>query len=241
MPSAQRVAPLQPVINKQFTSWSYSRLQDYDPKRGGCPRFAAWKHLARVPTAGSPAMDRGTRVHKGAEDVVLGKTAKVLPELKSVAPVLKQLQTLKRAVQVEAMWGFDRQWQPCDWKDWKNCWLRVKMDVHYIAPTAPVLEMIDWKTGRPKPDQHKEQLKLYGVSGLVRYPSVDKAHGVLHYTDHAGVKEELTVPRKDERTLIRYWEKSVAVMFKDTRFAPSPGPKCRWCDFSKSKGGACEF
>lgn len=232
--------PIKPVITKQFKSWSYSRLQDYDPKRGGCPRFAAWKHLAKLPTAGSPAMDRGNMVHTGAEGFVLGTVKKLLPELKLVKPVLAQLQGLKRRVQTEAQWGFNRQWEPVAWDDWTNCWLRVKMDVHYLSPSAPVLEMIDWKTGKPKPEAHKEQLKLYGVSGLVRFPDVQRAHGVLHYTDH-GTKEELTVQRREKVSLMKYWEKAVVPMFKDKRFAPAPGQKCRWCDFSKAKGGACEF
>lgn len=240
MAQAKVQRPAQPVITKQFTSWSYSRLQDYDPKRGGCPRFAAWKHLARLPTAGSPAMDRGTAVHTGAEHFVLGKVKKALPELKLVQPVLEKLKSLKRRVQTEAMWGFDKMWRSCAWDDWANCWLRVKMDAHYLAPEEPVLEMIDWKTGKPKPEQHKEQLKLYGAAGLVRYPDIERAHGVLHYTDH-GTKEELTVVRKEQVTLMKYWEKAVTPMFNDKRFAPHPGPKCRYCDFSKSKGGACEF
>lgn len=237
MPTAR---PQQPIVNKQFTSWSYSRLADYDPKRGGCPRFAAWKHLAKVPTAGSAAMERGTMVHLGAEHFVTGVAKKVLPELKLVKPVLEGLKKLKRVVQTEANWGFTRAWQACDWRDWDNCWLRVKMDVHYLDPKLPVLEMIDWKTGRPKPEANKDQLKLYGASGLARFPAIEKAHGVLHYTDH-GTKEELTVARREDKTLRKYWELQVKPMFADKRFAPAPGPKCKWCDFSKSKGGACEF
>ena len=233
--------PTKPHIYRHFNAWSFSRLSDYDQKRGGCPRYAAWKHLARLPTEGGPAMARGEQIHKAAEKIVLGKLRKVPAELVSVRPVLAQLQKLKRRVHTEALWGFDRDWRPCAWDDWSRCWLRVKMDVHYLVLRAPVLEMIDWKSGRPKPDEHKEQLKLYGVTGLRRFESIERAHGVLHYTDHKGVAEELTVPRRDEKKLMKYWEAQVKPLFNDRRYAPAPGPRCRYCDYSKAKGGACEY
>ena len=221
-----------------FTAWSYSRLGDYDR----CPAFAKYKHLERRPTTSGPAADRGTAIHKGAEAFILKHTERLLPELGLFKTKLLELRTLRKAVQAEAMWGFNRSWEPCRWDDWTNCWLRVKMDVCYLVPKQPVLNMIDWKSGKPKPEEHKEQLKLYGVAGLRMYSDIKEARGFLHYTDWGPkLDEKLVVKRSEEKHLMKFWEGRVKPMFNDRRFAPKPGPHCRWCDFSKEKGGPCKF
>lgn len=221
----------------RFTSWSFSRYSDY--KR--CPAFAKYKHLDKLPVESGPAADRGTAIHKGAEAFILQPKVKLLPELKLFKDRLYELRVMRKAVQAEAMWGFDRAWQPVAWNDWQRCWLRIKMDVSYLLPKKPVLHMIDWKSGKPKED-HKEQLTLYGVGGLRMHPSIQQAVGFLHYTDF-GPKHDvkLTVKRAEETKLIKFWEKEVKPMFNDVRFAPRPGRYCDWCDFSKSKGGPCKF
>lgn len=220
-----------------FNAWSFSRWQDYER----CPAFAKYKHLDRLPTEGGPAAARGTAIHQGAEAFVRKPAAKLLPELKLFKAKLLQLRKLRKAVQVEAMWGFDRNWQPCRWDDWGNCWLRVKMDASYLRPPT-VLNMVDWKSGRPKPLLDHEQLKLYGVAGLRTYPHAVEARGVLHYTDHGPRADaQLVVKRSEERHLIKFWEGRVKPMFNDRRFAPRPGPYCSWCDFAKSKGGPCKY
>jgi CRISPR/Cas system-associated exonuclease Cas4 (RecB family) len=221
-----------------FTAWSYSRLSDY--KR--CPAYAKYKHLDRLPTESGPAADRGTAIHKGAEAFVLRPLVKLLPELRLFKAKLLELRGMRKVVQVEAMWGFDRNWQPIAWNDWKNCWLRIKMDANYLVPRKPVLHMIDWKSGKPKPEEHMEQLKLYGVGGLRTHQHIKEAVGFLHYTDH-GPKHDakLVVKREEEKKLIKFWEGEVKPMFNDRRFAPKPGPHCNWCDFAKAKGGPCRY
>lgn len=222
----------------RFTAWSYSRLSDYER----CPAYAKYKHLDRLPTESGPAADRGTAIHKGAERFILKPSAKLLPELRLFKARLEQLRALRKAVQTEAMWGFNRSWEPCKWDDWTNCWLRVKMDVSYLVPRQNVLDMVDWKSGKPKPDEHKDQLKLYGVAGLRMYPDIKEARGFLHYTDHGPkLDAKLVVKRGEEKALIKFWEKRAKPMFNDTRFAPRPGCYCTWCDFSKEKGGPCRF
>ena len=45
------------------TAWSYSRYADYTQ----CPLKFKLKHIQRLPTKGSPAMDRGSAIHKEGE------------------------------------------------------------------------------------------------------------------------------------------------------------------------------
>ena len=221
-----------------FTSWSFSRYQDYVK----CPAYAKYKHLMKLPTAASPAMARGTDIHNRAEAFLNG-TLKPMPmELQSLRRDYTALRKVgvKGALVMEQMWGHDREWRPCDPRAWDTCWLRVKMDVVYLQDKGRVLCVDDHKSGRIKEDAHREQLSLYGLSALHRYAKVEVVRGRMLYVDK-GEKLEEEVTRKQLVDLTTTWEHKTAFMFADRRFAPRPNSTCKWCDFSKAKGGPCQY
>lgn len=225
----------------KIVAWSFSRLATYTE----CPRKAFYKFIKRLPEPGSPAMDRGDRIHKALEKYLKDPKEKTLP-----AEVDKKLKKYyetvrKQEAKVELEIAFDSEWRRVEWFA-KNAWARIKIDA-LVFPLAnakvPNVRIIDHKTGKLKEHgEYDDQLELYGLSGLLIAPTAAQATGELAFTDHGEVLEgDDPYPRKDEEKLKKKWAMKVKPMLSDTRFDPLPGRACNWCAFSKGKGGPCEF
>lgn len=225
---------------KMFKSWSFSRLQDYER----CPRYAAWRHLEKLPVSTSKAMQRGIDVHTQAEHFILGKERKLPAALESLKRIYAKTRALykknKALFTLEQMWGHAIDWTPIDPKAWNDCWLRVKMDVVFITDRARVLNIDDHKTGKIKQETHRLQMLLYGTSALHRYPKIQEVRSRMLYVDH-GKTEAHVLTRRELLTATEEWNERVRPMFADRRFAPRPGNYCTWCDYSKSKEGPCQY
>ena len=162
-----------------------------------------------------------------------------------IAPLLKAAKKQKDMF-CEENWGFNNKWVPCDYFDWNNCWLRVKVDVGWGAMTNDVVHLRDNKTGKYSEyeiEKYMEQLRLYSAAGAARFPHAKEFHVQLWFTD-LGVaypEQPLVITRKEALALQKKFTKQVQPMFNDTRFDPTPNNKCRWCHFRKENGGPCKF
>lgn len=249
------------IKTTQITSWSHSRLADYDK----CPQLAKFKHVEKRKEPANAPMLNGTFVHALAQAYVSGETpegremitfpaeqqkaiiaaTKKLPaQLKKFSKQLADLK--KRTPQTEQMWVFTKAWIRTAWNDWAGAWLRIKMDAHYVRKetVGKVLYIIDYKTGKDKSQSsdNDEQLRLYVLGGLLMYPDVVKIVTSLWYTDYGThrTKEFLVTPTSlaEEKA---YWIKRTKPMLNDKRFAPKPGPHCTYCWFRKANDGPCKF
>ena len=225
---------------QRFLAWSYSRLRDYEQ----CPARAKYRHLDKLDEGEKGrALLRGIAVHESAEGYLNAKPAIPLaPELELFTDDFKMLRR-KRATP-ESGFQFDADWQPLD--DWfdPTVWCRVKTDAEYTTGRGAkrILTIIDFKTGR----QHKwhgEQLELYGLAGLLKYPEIQIVDTELWYTDDGGViGPEEPYTQGDVEPLKERWTKRAAPMLADTEFQPTPSMSaCQWCPFKKAKGGPCEY
>ena len=99
---------------------------------------------------------------------------------------------------------------------------------------------MDYKTGKVRAEQVEEQLSLYALVALLLYEDLKEVVVQAWFLDH---DQELVrhFKRKHIPKLKEYWEREVVRYFKDRDFVPNPGYYCRWCDFSKAKGGPCKF
>jgi hypothetical protein len=239
------LAPAKGAPPKKITAWSYSRYRDW--KR--CPFYAKCKYVDRMPEPGSPAIDRGGEVHKMAQNFVEAKRApvKTPDELACFEVEFKDLRKAKALCENE--WAFTREWQPTGWFD-KDCWLRVKMDVHHVDTKANRLTVIDHKTGKVS-DKFEEQEELYALAGLLQYPTVDDVlvqfwfldAGEISSTGHGTGDKAVGAlyTRAELPGLLKKWEKMVGPMLSDTRFPPKANWACGRCAFSKANGGPCKF
>lgn len=220
----------------QVTAWSYSRYSDYKQ----CPAKFKYKHLMRLPDPGTPAMDRGNQIHKLAEDVIRAKID-VPPELAGVKDELEFLRDMMATP--EESWGFTKSWNWIGRPGWfgDDVWFRAKTDVRLLYDDDELL-LIDWKTGK-KYFSNEEQIELFALAGLRRFPHATSVDTRLYYTDAPPDDNEIrrVYTPKELEAVQRTWTKNVVPMFRDRKFAPTPNDKCGWCPYSKAKGGPCQF
>jgi RecB family exonuclease len=235
-------------ISKTITSWSFSRWQTYDQ----CPAKARYKFIDRLPEPGSPAMERGSAIHKLSEDYVKGSISKLPVELKPLASEFKALRAARRKnpalINVEESWAFRKDWTITHGRDWDGAWLRVKLDV--AVRDGKEVTVNDVKTGKFRPDDSLDyglQMKLYDLGALVMYAGIPdvRVRSRLLYVDAGMVypppEEQTVYTAKDLPALKKEWELRVKPMLSDTTFAPKPNRFCGWCHFRKANQGPCQY
>ena len=231
----------------QITAWSFSRYSTYKQ----CPAKAKYLYIDRLKEPSSEALENGARVHDLAEKYIKGQIRSLPPELKGFADDFKahRKQYAKKihGMVVEDQWAFTNTWSETAWNDWVKCWVRIKIDcAHHLDEET--LRVRDWKTGKFRENMNEEyieQLELYALSSLMLHSHIKKVQVELVYLDQGLVYPPADKPmifsREDIPRLKKLWEKRVTPMLKDKRFAPRANDKCRWCHFSKAKGGPCKF
>lgn len=221
-------------------AWSWSRFETFEL----CPLQFKLKFIDKLASPGSPAMARGNEVHKATASYLLGQTD-ALPEAVKLPfhrKLLAECRDMEDKV-VEQQWAFNRQWSPTGWFDKagaKNgaAWLRTIVDYGAVYEDMEV-EVIDWKTGKAY-GHNAEQVELFGLSVLCHFKPATKVTTRLVYFD-AGTEQVDVVEAKDKDKLIAKWTAKVQPMFDEVNFLPRPNDRCRFCDFSRSKGGPCRF
>jgi hypothetical protein len=229
-------------VELQHTTWSPSKLSCYEQ----CPAQASYKYLHKLPEPKGEALIRGSAIHEAAELYVTGRTKKLDPNLSKAKKVLDTLRKEynKGLVRTELDLAYTKDWESCGWMD-KAVYCRFKVDVVKLDhPDSGECLIIDWKTGKFKPNGEYDQLRLYCLAVLSNSElHMEKAVAELYFTD---VGEPV---RRDNGRLVLSelaaervkWDKRVKRMFADTEHAPSPGPNCRWCPWTVQKGGPCVY
>lgn len=213
-----------------FTAWSYSRLHAWEE----CPLRAKLKLLDKRQEPEGPALARGNAIHKEAERFASGQVRSLPTSLSQMKDDFKELKKAKPLV--EQQWAFTRDWEPCDWFG-RDAWLRVICDAVTVSP--PLAVVIDHKTGKLR-EGYNDQVELFALAAMAKFQDIDAVRTELWYLDH-GVKIPNEFDRSMEKKLRTKWEKRSKPMLLDKTFAPRPGWACRYCHFSKSKGGPCKY
>ena len=227
-------------VVKQITQWSLSRLQTYEQ----CPAKAKFAYIDKIPYVRGPAQIRGDEIHKKAEAYLTGRLSKLPSELKNYEVEFKRCRAAGKDPEaqlfVEQQWGFKVDWSPTEWFG-KDVWGRMIADMVIVHDGHVKVE--DHKTGKHY-DNHNEQLEINAIVSLHRFPECETASGHIWYLDQPQVEvPELTLEfsRADLPKLEKKYERRVKPMLADKRFAPRPGWYCKFCNYSKGKGGPCRF
>lgn len=226
-----------------ITAWSFSRYSDYKT----CPAKAYYKHVKKLKEPPNKAMQRGSAIHKLAEDYALGDLPRLPVELMQFSSEFTRLKNQKLK-HIEEQWAFATDWTETGWFD-ADAWCRIKLDAAYINTKHDVLVVIDHKTGSMREERkadYMEQLELYALAGLLKFPNIAAVSPRLWYIDHGAVypdpaEEELEFTHDDTGRLIKLWAARTSKMLTDTKFAPTPNHTCQWCHFRKANGGPCKF
>lgn len=218
-------------MTKPLTAWSYSRWDTHHT----CPLKFKLSVLDGNRIRESPQMKRGQMIHRDIAMFLIEGGA-LTTDVKANRSLIKELRNFDNKL-VEQQWGFTRQWKATGWFG-GDTWLRSVLDalVIYDDMTAVIC---DWKTGKPR-GTHDDQMELFAVSAFCHIPSITEVETRLVYTDFTH-QELAEFKAADREKLIAKWERKVAPMFEDTEYLPRPSEHCRFCDFSRSRGGPCRF
>lgn len=232
-------------MTEKIRSWSFSRLMDFE----ACPYRAKLKIIDKIPEPERPlppgktehANDRGSRIHLECELFVQDKGP--LPaEMKYFDAELKSLRDRykKGQVSIEGEWGFNKDWQPVDWK---LAWLRVKLDV-CATLTPQHVAVIDYKTGKRFGNEikHGEQLQMYALAVFLRYPQVEHVTAELWYPDVNDLAS-LDIVRPVGMRFLKPFDKRGRKMTECTDFKPNPNMhSCKYCPYHPARGsGDCTY
>lgn len=236
----------------KISAWSFSRWSLYEQ----CPLKLRLSVIDKIKEPSSPAMDRGTDIHKLAEEYLRGIKRTVPKELHLFSDEMKRLRAIVKrdpATKIEETWAFRNNWVTTTWDDWDGAWLRVKLDLAHFEGNALIIT--DWKTGKfrqDSADEYQIQLELYALAALIIY--ADRPDLVvlprLVYTDQGIVYPgDSTTARdytpRDLPLLKKTWLARTKPMLRDKTFAPKPNRFCGWCHYRNSNkangGGQCLF
>lgn len=223
-----------------IASWSFSRLTEFE----SCKYRTKLKVVDKIPEPERPlkpgqtehANDRGTRIHESCELYVrdMAPLPKEAEKFRDVFESLKNWYAKGKAT-LEEEWGFDRNWEPCEYKD---AWLKVKCDA-VVHRTSKSIAVIDYKTGRKKGNEikHAEQVQLYALCAAIKYPKAENITVELWYLD----QDDETVETKSAdkwRYALKLFNNRGLKMTNETEFKPSPSVfACQYCPYNQ---GICE-
>lgn len=224
-----------PLLDKRPKRASYSAISTHE----SCGASYGYSYLMGVRDQAGPAAARGTRLHYSGELFLKGELpAEKLPvdywRVKGAMIKYKEL-----GAKSEEVWCINKDWKFVP-KDHPTTFLKSVVDVHWMEPG--VLHVRDLKTGQIYPEDHADQLQLYGTKGLVKYPKAKEVRVGGLYIDQGRVDTEAVYPRKMLPMLIARWTERTIKVLTDEEFAFNPSPEnCKWCSYSAKKGGPCTY
>lgn len=237
-----------PKVRYRF-AWSYSRYSSYKQ----CPAQYRYKHILKLPEPKAPALERGGQIHdlmamimEGKEDQeVLKDIINGYPELKAEIAECKNLYQ-ENGGGVEQQLAITNDWEKAEWFE-KDTWCRGIVD--YWSNNAfgeGHAYLVDWKTGKYNNyalKNYQEQLELFCAILFANDSTIKTITPALFFLD-AGLiwPEKLKkIPRiKSNDRIIVSWQERAMYMEQDTEWNPTPNPLCKWCTFSRTKGGPCK-
>lgn len=222
---------LQFDLTKRPYRHSYSSIK----KHRECPRAYALSYISKVPDPPTAAMDRGTRLHKLAEDYMnAGAEVPVPYALKKIA--LRLYQMREHGSAAEAVWLLDHEWEPVE--DQQRAKVKAVIDVHKMGGDN-VLRLHDYKSGREYAS-HADQLELYAAVGLRKYRDADRAEASAIYIDTGHESPSRSIIRDMLPYIIGKWQGHVERVDNDHEFLPTPGGHCERCAYASKNGGPCD-
>ncbi len=229
-------------ITPPLKAWSFSRLLSFE----ACPYRVYLSHVVKSP---EPEQDenhplvRGTRIHKEAEDYLLGKgeltRALQKPKIAEHLEICKELYEEGNA-SVEEDWAFNDTWGVTGWWD-DDVWVRLKLDVSCTLG-EDFVQVTDWKTGKSlgKEVRNMQQAQLYAIGVFLRNPKIQYVEPVFAYTDENKIIHLNPIKRGKIPRYIKRFEVRANKLTSCTDFRAKPNRmNCRYCPFGLNGTKAC--
>jgi hypothetical protein len=212
-------------------AWGFSKLDCFR----ACPAKFKFQFIEKRPQPSSPALDRGSKIHDDAEAYLRGWISALPEPLSDWQEEFDNLREMK--CKPEAAWGFDKDWKLLpDWLH-PDTWLRAKSDAHYAQ--GDTLIIIDFKTGKYRVPS-TEQIELYAICGSSVYPEVQQVTAEFWFVDADDTYSKQYTAQHLKELRAKY-EGYVAPIYAEEKWEPAPSRECKWCAYSVSKNGPCQY
>ena len=211
--------------------WSLSALQSYE----GCAYQYKLKYIDKLGgDTRSDAASRGVEIHAEIEAYLRKEVENVPQSAIKHAPLLTELRG--RECFPEHKVALSREWQPVQWDE---RWYGGIFDLKVLGPKESEASVYDWKTGKIY-DSHDDQKSLYTLAIFAEHPAVLWVRAVHVYVDLGKVTAK-AYHRDEMHNLRNQWNSRANKLEVEQEWLPNPSFKCRYCPFSKAKGGPCRF
>jgi RecB family exonuclease len=219
---------------RPVTAYSHSRIACYET----CPAQFKYRNILKLPEQKSPQMLRGQQAHELLEAHVRAPRATRLPN--EFSHLRAELARARKAGAIpERKLAFSKDWELLGWFD-PPVRLRVGIDLWWpLKPRA--VRLVDYKTGRAKPEEHTDQLGLYALAAFMVDPALETVETRPWYVDHHPRPVILSLfDRSHVAGLLARWTRRGEATIADRKYAATPSSRaCGWCPFSKFRGGPC--
>lgn len=217
-------------------AWSYSALNGFTT----CPRQYYEINVAKtVPYVQNEAARWGDQVHKQIEDHIKGiKNLNATNMSEGMKHrVFSTLESLDEAYDItaEGKLALSKDLKPCTFFA-KDTWVRAILDVKAMHKDGTEIVVIDWKTGKVKPDIN--QLKLFALFMFYHHPNVEKVDTVLEWLAYNDSTRETY--RRDQIPML--WQSFLPDLtqfkkaFNTDTWPERPSGLCsKWCDVLSCK------
>lgn len=205
-------------------SHSFSSLKMFE----NCPyRYYHQRVKKTVVDTGGEASQYGERIHKFLEDR-LGKKSPLPEEIDKLEVVATRLEEAAKGNEIyfEKEMTINADLQPTGW--WaKDAWMRSKLDVLILRKDDAVV--IDWKTGKRRPDF--TQLELFALQVFAHYPYIDRVSSSFIWIKETALDKEV-YKREDAHAM---WDKllsrthRVEEAVKTGIWPAKPSGLCNYC------------
>jgi hypothetical protein len=214
--------------------WSFSALTKFET----CPKQYFHTKVAKdILDLPGEAAKWGQEVHKHLEDRVRDGTplpASIHQYESLVQPILAQ----NGEKIIEQQYAVSKDLAPTNWES-PDAWCRGIIDIGVVATDQSKAVLLDWKTGKRKPDS--DQLMLFAGLAFSHYPELNVVStGFVWLKDKKMDKEEFTradVPRIWQTFIPRVQRLERA--YDEGKFQAKPSGLCKnYCPVPKS---LCSF
>lgn len=215
-----------------LSSWSLSRLKTYE----ACAAKYDYRYNQKLPEEKSNAAIRGSGRHRQIEEYIKGTNLELPPELLFYKGFFDGLRS--KSVFAEHQIALTADWKRTEW-DNEGMWLRGILDLLVLDLPLKRADLFDWKTGKIY-DDHEDDKELYAALVFAAYPEIENIYTNYVYVD-LGKNRFKQFWRLMAPDIMRRWAERAKLMLGATEFIPNPTYACRFCGFSKWKGGPCRF
>jgi CRISPR/Cas system-associated exonuclease Cas4 (RecB family) len=213
---------------------TWSRLSEFD-----CALKFKLKHIEKRKEPANAAFVKGGRVHDGL-DGFLKRRSKLIPDeawtLRAELTALRKDKTLRG----EEAWGYDRAWQPLPVTGYFSDadYIRAKVDA--MTTKGDKCKVIDFKTGQVR-SASPLQVRFYGMLALIREPKLNVAQLELWFVEQGQIMPFEPVKRSEVLAIKTDFQRRFKAIEDERAWKPTPGDACRFCPFTKHKGGPCRY